>query len=126
MITPNRNPETRKTIFRASREWNTFNSISLRALQRAQDHSPAYFCPVTLNPSIPEGEIIPPFLTLHEDECQNLMDALWSVGCRPSEGHGSTGQLAAIQKHLEDMRTLVFDTRREIIETTTAKTQRHH
>lgn len=36
---------------------------------------------------------------------QGLMDSLWECGIRPSEGQGSAGQLAAVQKHLEDMRT---------------------
>lgn len=39
---------------------------------------------------------------------QVLMDELWQCGIRPSEGSGSSGALAATQKHLEDMRTLVF------------------
>jgi hypothetical protein len=31
---------------------------------------------------------------------QFLMDALWRLGIRPKEGHGSTGQLAATEQHL--------------------------
>ena len=37
-----------------------------------------------------------------------LMDDLWQCGLRPSEGTGSAGALAATQKHLDDMRKLVF------------------
>jgi hypothetical protein len=37
-----------------------------------------------------------------------LIDALWTAGLRPTEGHGSTGQLAATERHLEDMRALAF------------------
>jgi hypothetical protein len=37
------------------------------------------------------------------------MDALWSIGTRPTEGTGSAGAMAATVKHLEDMRKLVFD-----------------
>ncbi len=44
------------------------------------------------------------FLTLEAG--QNLMDELWRAGLRPLEV-GSVGQLAATEKHLEDMRTLV-------------------
>ncbi len=43
----------------------------------------------------------------HED-LQQFMDELWRVGIRPTNGAGSVGQLAATERHLEDMRTLVF------------------
>jgi hypothetical protein len=56
------------------------------------------------------GEIRPPLLTLSRDEGQELMDELWNVGLRPSEGSGSAGSLAATERHLADMRTLVFKT----------------
>jgi hypothetical protein len=43
-----------------------------------------------------------------QDEAQSLIDELWVIGLRPSEGTGSAGALAATQRHLEDMRALVF------------------
>ena len=49
-----------------------------------------------------------PTFRLDRREAQQLMDNLWSCGLRPSEGAGSAGAMAATQKHLEDMRTLVF------------------
>lgn len=49
-------------------------------------------------------------LTIQKETAQSLMDQLWNLGIRPTEGHGSTGQLAATQAHLEDMRALVFKT----------------
>jgi hypothetical protein len=49
-----------------------------------------------------------PLLSLEQEEAQQLMDELWHCGLRPSEGSGSAGCLAATQRHLEDMRTLVF------------------
>lgn len=49
-----------------------------------------------------------PALRLQPDEAQQLMDQLWMAGLRPAEGAGSAGQMAATQKHLEDLRTLVF------------------
>lgn len=52
-----------------------------------------------------------PCVRLTTTEAQALMDELWNVGLRPSEGSGSAGAMAAIQKHLEDMRTLVFQTK---------------
>jgi hypothetical protein len=56
------------------------------------------------------GEIIEPTFELDMNEAQALMDDLWHCGLRPTEGTGSAGALAATQKHLEDMRTLVFKT----------------
>jgi hypothetical protein len=49
-----------------------------------------------------------PTFVLRPEEAQALMDSLWTCGLRPSEGSGSAGAMAATQKHLEDMRTLVF------------------
>ena len=53
-------------------------------------------------------DICPPPVTLEPDAAQKLMDDLWDCGLRPSEGSGSAGQLAAVQKHLEDFRTMLF------------------
>ncbi len=49
-----------------------------------------------------------PALSLTQDEAQQLMDELFRIGIRPSDGSGSAGQMAATEKHLEDMRRLVF------------------
>lgn len=57
---------------------------------------------------IKESSQTPVALRLSMTEGQRLIDQLWDCGIRPSEGSGSAGQLAATQKHLEDMRTLVF------------------
>jgi len=57
------------------------------------------------------GVIPYPTITLTKQEAQILIDQLWDCGLRPSEGSGSAGQLAAVQRHLEDMRTLVFEKR---------------
>jgi hypothetical protein len=35
------------------------------------------------------------------------MDELWHLGIRPTEGHGSTGQLAATEKHLNHLERLL-------------------
>lgn len=62
-----------------------------------------------------EGVSFLPIVRLSPDEAQSLMDDLWECGLRPSEGTGSVGamapqfELAATQRHLEDMRKLVFD-----------------
>ncbi len=49
-----------------------------------------------------------PTVTLSTVAAQQLIDDLWECGLRPSEGSGSAGALTAVQRHLEDMRTLVF------------------
>lgn len=56
----------------------------------------------------------PPFLQLDREAGQQLMDELWNVGLRPSEGSGSAGSLAATQRHLDDMRALVFKQKAKI------------
>jgi len=53
-----------------------------------------------------EGIAPEPLLRLDEREAQEIMDSLWSAGIRPVECAGSVGQLAATEKHLEDMRKL--------------------
>ena len=49
-----------------------------------------------------------PLFRLEQEDAQSLMDTLWDVGLRPSEGMGSAGQLAAVQNHLKDMQTIAF------------------
>lgn len=49
-----------------------------------------------------------PCFELKRDEAQALMDELWNVGFRPTEGTGSAGAMAAVQAHLKDLQKLVF------------------
>lgn len=58
---------------------------------------------------LPDGEVPPESFELRNEDAQELMDELWSAGLRPTEGSGSAGALSATQRHLEDMRTLVFN-----------------
>jgi len=62
---------------------------------------------------IPEGEVPPWFLRISSLEAQALMDRLWSVGLRPTEGSGSAGALAATERHLADMQRLVFKDKKQ-------------
>jgi len=57
-----------------------------------------------------EGTEVEPCMRLSQDDAQTMMDELWGAGIRPSEGSGSAGSLAATQRHLDDMRALVFKT----------------
>lgn len=56
-----------------------------------------------------EGQIYAPFMRLDFTAAQQLMDELWHCGLRPTEGTGSAGSLAATERHLQDMRKLVFE-----------------
>ena len=56
-----------------------------------------------------DGLHMEPFTVLRIQEAQQLMDELWQCGLRPTEGSGSAGSLAATERHLKDMRLIVFD-----------------
>ena len=55
-----------------------------------------------------EDKAIREAFSINLNNAQKLMDELWNVGLRPSEGTGSAGAMTAINRHLEDMRNLVF------------------
>lgn len=70
---------------------------------------PAVVQPVALTTITPEmeGTFQAPAFMLTSESAQSLMDELWSVGVRPSNGAGSVGELDATKRHLEDMRRIV-------------------
>lgn len=51
---------------------------------------------------------IPSLFDLTKDECIGLMDQLWDLGIRPSNGSGDANAFESVKYHLEDMRRLVF------------------
>ena len=55
-----------------------------------------------------EGVAHPPSFMLDNETAQTLMDDLWNCGLRPTEGAGTAGAMRATERHLQDMRTLVF------------------
>ena len=59
---------------------------------------------------IPAGDPGPiqPTFSLAYQEAQELMDALWNVGLRPTQSRSSAGQTEAVERHLADMRTIAF------------------
>ncbi len=62
---------------------------------------------VVVNAEVKEvgpGEKAGPAMMVDEDHVQQLMDDLWQGGVRPSNGVASTGQLEAIQAHLDSMK----------------------
>jgi hypothetical protein len=59
--------------------------------------------------TVEHGELIAhPTFRLTRMEAQQLLENLWQCGLRPLDGTGSVGQLGATERHLEDMRRLVF------------------
>lgn len=80
--------------------------VELAGLLRA-DGAKSVAQPLTMSP-VPNGGYVEAFARITPEAAQELMDDLWRCGLRPSEGSGSAGALAATQRHLEDMRTLVF------------------
>lgn len=59
--------------------------------------------------AVEPGNHIDPTFRLDAEAAQELMDSLYANGFRPSEAAGSAGALAATQRHLDDMRRLVFE-----------------
>jgi hypothetical protein len=64
--------------------------------------------PVQFEGEPEDVEARPPMLQLHPPQAQLLIDALWDVGFRPTQGKQSEGQVAATEHHLNDMRAIVF------------------
>jgi len=56
-----------------------------------------------------EGKNKEPAFHLGTEQAQQFMDELWRIGIRPTEGTGSAGALAAVERHLADMRALAFN-----------------
>lgn len=56
-----------------------------------------------------EGVSFSPAMSLTKESAVRLMDALWEVGVRPSNGEGNAGELGATKHHLDDMRKIVFE-----------------
>lgn len=97
-------------IIRLTREtWS--RSIGVHLAVRHEDNTLSIARAVTLERH-EEGTVLPeePLFSLDDTEAQRLMDELWHLGVRPTEGHGSTGQLAATEKHLDHVSHLLGQT----------------
>lgn len=81
-------------------------------MRRSDSDRPAIAQPVIFE-AIPQDDFVarPPTISITNDGVQRLMDELWAMGFRPTSGVGSVGQLAATERHLSDMRHLVFKTK---------------
>ncbi|MCY1166563.1 hypothetical protein D9M73_65050 [compost metagenome] len=49
-----------------------------------------------------------PAFTMERHDVQQLVDELWRLGYRPSNGEMSVGQLGATERHLNDLRAIAF------------------
>jgi hypothetical protein len=84
-------------------------SIEFLLTEKMSDGKRAIATNIEMTAQENDGQIIEPSFRMSHENAQALMDELWNCGLRPSEGTGSAGALAATQKHLDDMRRLVFE-----------------
>ena len=80
------------------------DGVEIRILDR---QSREYVEKVQMTPAEVGGEI-PVAVRLDPEQAQALIDSLWECGLRPTEGTGSAGALAAVERHLADMKKLAF------------------
>lgn len=91
-----------------------FNAYDIFYYQKTNDNGvisvaiPEAFKMRVLSQQEREGVAFEPFMRLEANDAQLFMDELWNAGLRPTEGTGSAGSLAATERHLKDMRALVF------------------
>lgn len=98
-----------KTIIRLRHGAIFDDQIQLFMAQRFEDGRIAVAMPLTMK-IIDPSEVVPsdlPLFSFDPTTAQRLMNELWNLGIRPSEGHGSTGQLAATEKHLNHLERLL-------------------
>lgn len=86
-------------------DWS--DGIALYLRQRTVGVGDAVAAPLTMVKH-QRGDFVEPMIRLPIQAAQQLMDELWQCGLRPTEGTGSAGSLAATERHLADMRALVF------------------
>ena len=84
------------------------DGVSIHARKVIEGVSMEAACPLVFVPRA-KGHIIDPFMHLSIHEAQQLMDELWQCGLRPTEGTGSAGSLAATERHLNDLKLILFN-----------------
>lgn len=83
-------------------------AIDFLAASRVGDEPTHIAAPLTFVDLVEGAMIVEPTVHMIQDDAQQLMDALWVCGIRPTEGAGSAGAMAAAQAHLADMRTIAL------------------
>jgi len=103
-----------KFTIRAHRDHSRFNTIALWFYKDTYGDQgiPVYgeAEPITFKEAPPNDVIRyrEPTLRISTEEAQQFMDSLLEAGLRPAGGAGSVGQMAATEKHLNDLQRLVF------------------
>lgn len=98
-----------RKFYAQSRLWSDALDVGIMEYKAGLDGKyQGFVARISLEPHEEGDEILEPTMRLAATEAQQLMDALWWAGIRPSNGNGNAGQLGATEKHLEDMRKLVF------------------
>lgn len=81
------------------------NRIGILVMTNMADGSQMIAEPLNLKRREPHTQI-ESTLTLSLEEAQHLADELWDCGIRPSGAAGSAGAMAAVERHLQDMRSI--------------------
>lgn len=89
------------------RDWR-LASFHFYLAQKLEGERTAIAMPLVMNVVEPGDLVTSPTFTLSINQAQQFMDELWSLGLRPTEGSGSAGSLAATERHLADVRALLF------------------
>ena len=97
----------------AVRDWR-MNGISFYGIDRASNDpmegARAVAKPLAFSPTEEKSAGWPddgPTFVLRNDQVQSLVDQLWSLGFRPSEGTGSAGSLAQAEAHIKTLQSIV-------------------
>ena len=92
--------------FFVSESFNDFG-FSVRIGTEKDEHGYWDVCPPLMFNRVEPAMRIEPTFRAEKRELQALMDELWRVGIRPSNGEGNVGQIGATRHHLKDMRKIV-------------------
>ena len=64
--------------------------------------------PLTMRKLEDRGSYLNPTFFIEDMAAQELMNALWECGIRPSQMRSSSGEIRAMTEHLADLRKIVF------------------
>jgi hypothetical protein len=94
--------------FYASRaDYGRFVSVYMRVVSPGGETARYVNALALSDPQPLDAFVSEPTFQLDQRSAQRLMDELWHCGVRPAKDVGSVGQLAATERHLEDMRAMV-------------------
>ena len=97
-----------KCLIGIDRNWMGLDQFDLRIIWRQETTQILRQAQPIKFEAVEEGRCIDPVLSLKKEELQLLMDELWQIGIRPSNGECSVGEIGAIRDHLADMKQIAF------------------